>query len=47
MLTLRLAVSEELTDAAIKLADVNGDGAVTSSDAMRILNFVTGAISKL
>ena len=46
MLTLKLALKDNITTAIRKVADVNADGKVASSDAMLILQYVTGAISK-
>ena len=46
MLTLKLAVIDNPTDAITGLADVNGDGKITAVDAMRILQYATGEITQ-
>ncbi len=45
MLALKLALMPNCADFIIKIADVNGDNIITASDAMRILQYVTGAIT--
>lgn len=46
MLTLKLALIDNPTDAITGLADVNGDGKITAVDAMRILQYATGEITQ-
>ena len=46
MLTLKLALIDNPTDAITGLADVNGDGKITAVDAMRILQYATGEIAQ-
>lgn len=46
MLTLKLALVDNPTDAITGLADVNGDGKITAVDAMRILQYATGEITQ-
>ena len=46
MLTLKLALLDNPTDAILGLADVNGDGKITAVDAMRILQYATGEITQ-
>lgn len=46
MLTLKLALLENPSDAILRIADVNNDGKITASDAMQILQFATGEITE-
>lgn len=46
MLTLKLALIDNPTDAITGFADVNGDGKITAVDAMRILQYATGEITQ-
>lgn len=46
MLTLKLALIDNPTDAITGLADVNGDGKITAVDSMRILQYATGEITQ-
>lgn len=45
MLALKLALLSNCSDFIVKIADVNGDNIITASDALRILQYVTGAIT--
>ena len=46
MLTCKLSLIDNPTDAITGLADVNGDGKITAVDAMRILQYATGEITQ-